>query len=126
MSKDYIAFDPSGLDVPPKEEIQKWIDSQIGEGLASSLEMASEKIKAIIEWAGDKFGSTLEGNQWTMWPPMLMAEGRHCTFNLGLNADSMTFMMMLSDQCKKHGLIMIDPSGFNPFVTIPGGGGILD
>lgn len=128
MSKDFIVFDPAGINpIPPKDELLDTIHDFVGEGQECPQEMATDRIKEVVLWAGQKCGSTVDADsQWTSWPPSILAAGHHCTFNLYLTADSMTFMMLLSDQCKRLGLIMIDPSGRNPFVTIPGGGGILD
>lgn len=128
MSKDYMVFDFTGLnEFSDKSQLQALIDEQIGDGKASNSISGTEKICEIIDWASQKYGSTVaESAQWNTWPPIVLANGRYCTFNLPLDADSMTFMMILSDQCKEHGLVMIDPSGNERFITIPGGGGLLD
>ncbi|QDT11206.1 hypothetical protein [Planctomycetes bacterium K23_9] len=128
MSKDFIAFDASDLQPPlSAAELSEWIDSVVGAGDASPPDSATPKIGELLEWASGKYGATVdEQSQWTLWPPALLADGRHCTFNLSVKADAMTFMMLMSDQCKRLGLIMIDPSGRNPFITTPGGAGILD
>lgn len=128
MSKDFIVFDPSGLESPSsKEVLNEWIDFLVGEGEGCLSDMATEKIGELLSWASGKYGSTVDENSdWSCWPPYLLANGRHCTFNLNPKADSMTFMMNLSDQCKRLGLVMMDPSGREPFITIPSGGGLLD
>ncbi len=128
MSNDYIVFDSTGLkEFPNKSQLQAIIDEQIGGGEANNSVSGTEKICEIIDWAGQKYGSTVaESGQWNTWPPILLANGRYCTFNLSLDADAMTFMMLMNDQCQKHGLVMIDPSGNESFITIPGGGGLLD
>jgi len=128
MSKDFIAFDPSGVDSPSsKLELLEWIHSFIGEGRECSQDMMTKNLSELMRWASEKYGSTVdEESQWACWPPTLLASGHHCTFHLCPSADAMTFMMIMSDQCKRLGLVMIDPSGRDPFITIPSGGGILD
>ncbi|MGB7325771.1 MAG: hypothetical protein WBD31_12930 [Rubripirellula sp.] len=128
MSQDYIAFDPSDLPAPAElDTLGAWIDSVVGNGQECAADSATDKISELLGWASGKFGDTVDENSmWSCWPPCLLAEGRYCTFNLCPSADSMTFMMLLSDQCKRLGLVMIDPSGRNPFITVPTGGGLLD
>ena len=128
MSKDFIVFDPSGLEFPStKEGLNKLIHSLVGQGEECLLDLATEKIDELLSWAGKHYGFNLdEHSNWSSWPPILLANGRYCTFNLSLNAEAMTFMMSLSDQCKRLGLVMIDPSGRDSFITIPFGGGLLD
>ncbi|NNF00674.1 MAG: hypothetical protein HKN25_16785 [Pyrinomonadaceae bacterium] len=127
MSQDYIVFDPTDLETPAKEDLIEWINSLVGDGKEDSFDQATKSIVEIVAWAGEKFGAGVnEGSNWTSWPPTLLAGGRHCTFNLDFGADAMTFMMLLSDQCKRLKLVMIDPSGREPFMTIPSGGGLLD
>lgn len=128
MSKDLIVFDPSNISpVPHDGELLKVIHELVGEGEESVPGSATDKIRDLVLWAGQKYGASVDqDSQWTLWPPALLADGRHCTFNLGLKADMMTFMMLLADQCKRRGLVLIDPSGRNPFVTTPSGAGILD
>ena len=128
MSKDFIAFDPTGLDpLPPKEEVLDWIHSVVGDGQERPTDRATDRVNELVRWAGERYGSAVDENSiWTAWPPSLLADGRHCTFHLALHADAITFMMGMSEQCKDLGLLMIDPSGNDPFITIPGGGGLLD
>ncbi|GAB5536607.1 MAG: hypothetical protein Rubg2KO_28560 [Rubricoccaceae bacterium] len=128
MSKDVIAIDPIGLDpLPPKEELLDWVHSIVGDGQNAPSALATPPLNELVTWAGDRFGSTVDADSlWTSWPPSLLASGRHCTFHLDVRADAMTFMMLLCDQCKALGLVMIDPSGKDPFITIPGGSGLLD
>ena len=126
MSKDFIVFDLSGTKpIPEAENLLDAIHDLVGEGKPNANTLATEKIEEIVLWASQKYGSEV-GSQWAYWPPSILAAGRHCTFGLSLKADAITFMILLSDQCKRLGLVMIDPSGKNPFITIPGGGGILD
>lgn len=127
MSKDFIVFDLADTEFPHGEaELLEYVDLAVGVGEEYPDE-ATEKVEEILNWAGGKFGSTLDADsQWASWPPSVLAEGRHCTFNLCPTADSMTFMMLLCQQCQRLGLLMIDPSGRKPFITIPGGGGLLD
>lgn len=128
MSKDFIVFDLSDVDpTPSKERLLEYVNLSVGEGKKCSIDLATENIKQILDWATQRYGSTVDADSlWASWPPTLLAEGLHCTFNLCPSADSMSFMMDLCDQCKGFGLLMIDPSGRNPFITIPGGGGLLD
>jgi len=128
MSKDFVVIDPTGLDpLPPKEELLDWIHAIVGDGQECPTDLATKTLNELVRWASGRFGSTVdEHSTWASWPPSLLADGRHCTFHLSVRADAMTFMMLLSDQCKAFGLLMIDPSGNNPFITIPGGGGLLD
>ncbi len=128
MSKDFIVFDPTHLEITrEKSQLLDQIHKIVGDGEHDKHVVGTKNITELIDWASQKFGTAVAGDsQWTLWPPILLAKGHHLTFNLSLSADSMTFMMMLSDQCKKRNLIMIDPSGREPFITIPGGGGLLD
>ena len=128
MSKDLVAFDPSGVTpIPAGNDLLDYIHDAVGDGDPCPRDAATEKIGEVIRWAGQQYGSTVDSHsQWTSWPPTLLADGRHCTFNLSLAADSTTFLMDASDQCKRLGLVLIDPSGRNPLVTTPDGGGILD
>lgn len=128
MSKDLVVFDPTSIrPVSTTDELLEAIHQAVGGGEHRPRETATDKIREVIRWAGEKFGSDVgPDSQWTSWPPVVLADGHHCTFNLSLTADYMTFVMLLSDQCKRLGLVMIDPSGKNPIVTAPGGGGILD
>ncbi|MEM7334455.1 MAG: hypothetical protein AAF490_20425 [Chloroflexota bacterium] len=127
MSKDFFVVDPTGLNLPSdKTRLMPFINEQIGDGYADPVGFGTEKINKMIEWAGQKYGASLDDETpWNTWPPILMANGRYLTFNLSIYADSMTFMMILSDECQKLGLIMIDPSGREPFITLPNGGGLL-
>ena len=128
MSKDFIVFDPTDLGITSeKSRLMAQIHEIVGDGIHENNVVGTENINKLLDWAGQKFGTSIANDsQWTLWPPILLANGHHLTFNLALNADSMTFMMMLSDQCKQLNLIMIDPSGREPFITIPGGEGLLD
>lgn len=128
MSKDFIVLDVSGLDLPQENEhLGSFIDQLVGDGQMPEQRVKTETIGEIIRWAGDKFGTSVDASSnWSLWPPIVLAKGRHCTFNLTPAADSITFMMMLTTQCQKLGLILIDPSGNNPYITLPNGGGLLD
>ena len=128
MSKDFVVFDPKGLAMPSdKESLLDWIHANVGEGTLSQQETATGSITKLLGWAAEKHGTKVgEEAAWAAWPPSLTSEGRHCTFHLCPWADAMSFTMDLTAACKEYGLIMIDPSGREPFMTIPGGGGLLD
>lgn len=127
MSKDFIVFDPTELDLPAKEHLLTFIHEQVGDGEMPHVRTETPKIRQLIAWAAEKYGAAVdESSLWSLWPPVVLANGRYCTFNLSPAADSITFMMIMSTQCQKQGLILIDPSGNEPFITIPTGGGLLD
>lgn len=109
MSKDFIVFDLSGLNsIPSQESLLESVHSFVGNGEEVPIEMATEKINEVLCWATQQYGSSVDSDaHWGAWPPSLLAEGHHCTFNLCLSADSINFMMDLSDQCKRLGLVMI-------------------
>jgi len=128
MSKGFIVIDPSGLDpLPAANELMTRIENYVCLGMEKPDVPPSKNISNILRWASEKYGSIVDdASQWTSWPTSLLATGRHCTFNLCPSANSMTFMMILCGKSKQLGLIMIGLSGKNPFITTPGGGGLLD
>lgn len=127
MSKDFIVFDPSGLGpLPPKQELLAWIHGHVGDGYSAPRDSATENIKKLLQKVAATYGTEVNGGPWNYWPPTLLANGRHCTFNLSWSVDSTNFCMGLNSECQSLGVVLIDPGGNEPFMTIPGGGGLLD
>ncbi|MGI9386010.1 MAG: hypothetical protein ACR2OX_01135 [Methyloligellaceae bacterium] len=128
MSHDLIIFDADDLTDFPGEtgEINAWINAFVSKN-PDEVQHGTAKMQDIIAELAQKFG-TMSSDEpiWTYWPPICLANGRHCTFNLASSSDITNMTISLMDTAKKHGLVLIDPQGNNPLLTAPDGGGVLD
>ena len=128
MSHDLIIFDADELPDFPSDagEINSWINTFVSQH-HDEVQRGTSKVENLIAEMGQKFG-TLSRDEpvWAYWPPVCMANGRHCTFNLNRASDIANMTISLTEAAKKHGLIVIDPQGRNPLLTAPTGGGIMD
>ncbi|MGI9410881.1 MAG: hypothetical protein ACR2OV_12460 [Hyphomicrobiaceae bacterium] len=128
MSYDLIIFDADELPDFPSDaaEINTWVNAFVSQN-PDEVQSGTEKVQNFIAEIGRKFG-TMTSNEsiWTCWPPICLANGRHCTFNVNWSSDIPNLTISLTEAARKYGLVLTDPQGNNPLLTAPNGGGILD
>ncbi len=128
MSYDLIIFDANELPGFPNnsDNINTWINDFVSQD-SNEVQRGTERVQKFIAEMGVKYGTmSCDETIWTCWPPICLANGRHCTLNISLSSDVTNMTISLAEAAKMHGLVLIDPQGNKPLLTAPNGGGILD
>ncbi len=106
--------------------MNNWINAFVSKD-SNEVRHGTAKVQSIVAEIGQKFGTMPnDENVWAYWPPICLASGRHCTFNLARSSDITNMTISLTDAAKRHELVLLDPQGNNPILTAPYGGGIMD
>lgn len=128
MSYDLILFDPGKLKDFPRagDGAAGWIDAYVA-AHPKAERKATRAIRKVLKGLTDTYGDIhAPGAPWAMWPPAVLAKGRHCTINLALGADVSNLTISLGERAAKAGLVLLDPQGRERLITSPTGGGVLD
>ena len=128
MSHDLIVFDAGDLTGFPSDvnAINSWINAFVSDD-PHEVRQGTIKVQRIVATMGQKFGAmSNDGGIWTCWPPICLAGGRYCTFNLDRSSDITNMTIELANAAKMHELVLLDPQGKNPVLTTPNGGGVMD
>ena len=128
MSHDLIVFDATDLPDFPREvgAINPWINAFVSND-PHEVRQGTIKVQHIVADMAQKFGTmSNDRGVWASWPPICLAGGRHCTFNLVRGSDITNMTIELTNAAQKHELVLLDPQGNNPVLTTPNGGGVMD
>lgn len=128
MSYDLILFDPAKLkDFPASgEEVPDWIARHVA-AHPKEERKATRAIRNVLKGLVDTYGDIhAAGAPWAMWPPAILAKGRHCTINLTPGGDPSNMTISLAGRATKAGLVLLDPQGRKSLITSPTGGGVFD
>ncbi len=127
MSIDLMIFDSVGLAEfsPKNSQILNSFNKYVGAN--QKEDVPTESVRKFIDEVERSYSHIDQSNSpWAMWPPIINANGRHCTFNLTLGADFSNITIRFYNLAKEFNLILIDPQGNNPLISLPWGGGLLD